>query len=130
LNQINYENEILNKIFKKDAGHVLQKFCNPQGMMLRPNFLSGCKRAGAKLGMSFLMFFAYIYLVPRCEPRKLWFSTFFSSRHTKVPKKFGGTLIPKKTQIDKEDLFPKRRKRQSKEKEFGGTLGRSSRHTG
>ncbi len=25
-----------------------------------------------------------------------WFSTFFNSRHTKVQKNFGGTLIPKK----------------------------------
>ncbi len=25
-----------------------------------------------------------------------WFSTFFSSRHTKVQKRFGGKLIPKK----------------------------------
>jgi hypothetical protein len=28
---------------------------------------------------------------------KQWFSTFFSSRHTKVKKKIGGALIPKKT---------------------------------
>jgi hypothetical protein len=39
-----------------------------------------------------------------------WFSTFFSSRHTKVQKKFGGTLIPKKiANLTKRGFFPKKR---------------------
>jgi hypothetical protein len=39
-----------------------------------------------------------------------WFSTFFNSRHTKVQKNFGCTLIPKKiANLTKRGFFPKKR---------------------
>jgi hypothetical protein len=61
-----------------------------------------------------------------------WFSTFFSSRHTKDQRKFGGTLIPNIfVKYFKKSIFSKKKKiGKIRNKKFGGTLGRSSRHTG
>jgi hypothetical protein len=69
-------------------------------------------------------------VTPNFYTLHLWFSTFFSSRHSKVQKNLAAHLYLKNGKFDKKRIFfPKRKKRQSKEKEFGGTLGRSSRHT-
>ncbi len=62
---------------------------------------------------------------------KQWFSTFFSSRHTKEQRKSGGTRINKSfVKYFKKSIFSQKRIGKVRNKKFGGTLVRSSRHTG